>query len=69
MLKERYSLIKSATVDNQGKIADEIGLFSSFNLATALLRLKKFDQDHCVVVERHDGFEWLYVEDSEMYND
>lgn len=56
-----------ATVDNDGGIKDEKRLFTSFDFGTVLSELKKYDDEHCIVMERYDGRDWLYVEDSEIF--
>lgn len=66
MLMERYTVIKMATVDDQGRIADGIKLFSSFDSGTATLEPKKYNGEHFVIAERYDGRDRPYVEDSEI---
>jgi len=67
MAKERFTLIRMATVNNIGKIADETKLFSSSQLGTVLPKLEKYGEEHCIITERYDGRDWLYVEDSEIF--
>lgn len=56
-----------ATVNNIGKITDETKLFSSSHLGTVLSEFKKYGEEHCIIKERYDGRDWLYVEDSEIF--
>lgn len=56
-----------ATVNNVGKIADEKKLFSSSHLGTVLPEFERYGEEHCIIRERYDGRDWLYVEGSEIF--